>query len=239
VQSCSGCAGGQDVGYIGDGGTLTVNDVTAPAAGSYPVQITYVDGDSAGDGRTADISVDGASAATFTANGDGSWNTPQSTTVMLDLNQGSNTIEFSNPGTWAPDIVTLAVNPPGSTTYVADTAGTVAGGARVQSCSGCADGKDVGYIGEGGTLTFPDVSKSVAGTYAITIVYVDGDGAGHGRPADITVDGGTPTAVTVNGDGDWNTPQTLTVNVTLAAGTDTIEFSNPGTWAPDIYSIEV
>jgi alpha-galactosidase len=106
-----------------------------------------------------------------------------------------------------------------------------------QSCSGCFDGKDIGYLGVGGTLTFSNVSKAASGTYPMTVTYVDGDGAGNGRPADITINGGTPIAITANGDGSWSTPQTLTVNVPLSAGANTVEFSNPSTWAPDIYSI--
>ncbi|HWG25033.1 alpha-galactosidase D [Actinospica sp.] len=235
VQTCSGCSDGKDVGYIGESGTLTLNSVTVPRTGAYQATITYLDGDSAGNGRTADVAVDGGSPLSFTANGNGSWSTPQTTDITLNLNQGTNTIEFSNPSTWAPDIDSIVIS--GPTTYVADSTGTLAGGAMAQSCSGCFDGKDIGYLGVGGTLTFSNVSKAASGTYPMTVTYVDGDGAGNGRPADITVNGGTPIAVTANGNGSWSTPQTLTVNVPLNAGANTIEFSNPSTWAPDIYSI--
>jgi hypothetical protein len=242
VQSCTGCSDGQDVGYLGEGGALTFNKVTVPTSGAYSVQVAYADGDSADNGRTADISVNGGSATSFTANGNGSWSTPQTTTVTLDLVQGTNTIELANPSAWSPDIDTITVPSTPSTsgtTYVANTSGTVGGGATVQNCSGCADGKDVGYLGEGGTLTFNNVTESSAGTYTMTVVYADGDTAGNGRTADISVNGGSATSFTATGNGSWSTPQATTVRVTLNAGANTIELLNSGGWAPDIYSITV
>ena len=88
-------------------------------------------------------------------------------------------------------------------------------------------------------LTYTTLVEMLEGNRGIdrAVTYVDGDGAGNGRPADITVNGGTPISITANGDGSWSTPQTLTVNVPLNAGANTVEFSNPSTWAPDIYSI--
>ena len=242
AQSCSGCSNGQDVGYLGETGAVTFNKVTVPTSGAYRVQIAYVDGDSAGNGRTADITVNGGATTAFTASGNGNWGTPQATTVTLDLVQGTNTIEVANPTAWAPDIDTIIVpSAPttSGTTYLGDTAGTTAGGALVHGCSGCADGKDVGYIGEGGTLTFANVSEPTAGAYTMTIAYVDGDSAGNGRTVDITVNGGATTTFTASANGSWSTPQATTVTIELNAGTNTIEFSNPGGWAPDIYSITV
>jgi chitodextrinase len=124
------------------------------------------------------------------------------------------------------------------TVYEGDaSANTLAGGAVVQSCSACLDGNDVGYIGEGGTLTFPDVTESAAGSYTMTVSYVDGDA---GRSAVITVNG-TPTTVSFTGtnNSNWDYVQTLTVTVSLNAGTNTIEFSNPSAYAPDIDHIVV
>lgn len=47
---------------------------------------------------------------TFHDTNDGNWNTVQSLTVTVNLNAGSgNTIEFSNPSGWAPDIDHITV----------------------------------------------------------------------------------------------------------------------------------
>jgi archaellin len=241
VQSCSACSGGQKVGYLGDGGTLTFPDVSAAAAGAYTMTVNYVDGDA---GRSATITVNGsASTVSFTGTDNGNWDTVQSLTVPVTLKAGTNTIEFSNSSGYAPDIDQITLNASSGsgssgTVYEANaSANVLAGGAVAQSCSACLDGYKVGYLGDGGTLTFPDVTETNAGSYTMTIYYVDGDA---GRSAVITVNG-SPTTVSFTGtnNGNWDTVQSLTVPVTLNAGTNTIEFSNPSAYAPDIDHIVV
>lgn len=117
------------------------------------------------------------------------------------------------------------------------SANILTGRAAVASCSGCPDGTKVGYIGYDGTLTFPDVTASVAGYYVLTIVYVEGSTSG-GRPAVVTVDG-TDFYENFPGDGDWQGTQTLRITVQLVAGANSVEFSNPNAWGPDIAGIVV
>lgn len=238
VQTCSGCSNGQTVGYIGDGsGTLTFPNIYAAAAGTYSLTISYEDGDA---GRSATLTVNGSSQTlSFTGLNNGDWTTPQTLTVTVSLNAGNNTVEFSNPSAYAPDIDKLVVQATQSgTTYLASASGnTLAGGAVVQTCSGCASGQKVGYIGEGGTLTFNSVSAASAGTHTVTISYEDGD---TDRAVTVTANG---TATTVNCPGlnnsNWSTPQTINVTVTLNAGTNTIQFGNTSGYAPDIDQIVV
>jgi chitodextrinase len=243
TAACSACSGGEEVGYVGEGGTLTFPDIAAPSAGSYTLTVNYVDGDA---GRTADVTVNGTtSAVSFTGTDNSNWDTVQSQTVTVSLNAGSNTVEFSNASAYAPDIDQITVNASSgsgsgspSTVYEADaSANVLAGGAAVSSCSACLDGNKVGYLGDGGTLTFPDVTKSAAGSYTLTIYYIDGDA---GRTADLTVNG-TTSAVSFTGtdNSNWDTVQTKTVTVSLKAGTNTIEFSNPSAYAPDLDHIVV
>jgi chitodextrinase len=116
-------------------------------------------------------------------------------------------------------------------------ANTLAGGAIVQACSACSGGQKVGYIGNGGTLTFNQVTASSAGSHTLTVYYVDGDA---GRSGVVTVNG-TATTLSFHGtnDSNWNFVQSLTVTVTLNSGSNTIRFSNPSGWAPDIDQITV
>jgi chitodextrinase len=114
---------------------------------------------------------------------------------------------------------------------------TLAGGAVVQNCSGCSGGKDVGYIGNNsGTLTF-NFSVSTAGSYNLTIAYVNGDSSA--RTAQISVNGGTAQTVSFAPTGSWTTPNNLTLSspISLNSGANTIEFSNSSSWAPDIDKI--
>ena len=248
VQSCSGCSGGLAVGYIGNNsGTLTVN-VSVATAGSYSLTIAYVNGDSSA--RTAQVTVDSGAPQTVSFPPTGSWSTPGNLTLSapLTLAAGTNSIEFSNSSSWSPDIdrITLAVTgssgttPPNTVALEAEASSNqLTGGAVVQSCSGCSGGQAVGYIGNNsGTLTV-NVSVATAGSYSLTIAYVNGDSSA--RTAQVTVDSGTPQTVSFQPTGSWSTPNNLTLSapITLEAGANTIEFSNSSSWAPDIDKITV
>ena len=240
VASCGGCPDGNLVGFIGGtttSGTLTFNRITVPDAGTYQLQIDYINGGAA---RTDDISVDGATATAVSFPGNGSWTTVQSKVVAVGLKAGANTIEFGNPAGWAASIAAVSVPAvPSGTTYTADAAGTLGGGAAVAACGTCLDGSLVGDIGgttNSGTLTFKNVVVSTAGTYQLRVSYINGDPV---RTEDISVDGATAAAVTFPGNGSWTVLQNKTITVTLKAGTNTIQFGNPTGWAASISTITV
>jgi RHS repeat-associated protein len=131
----------------------------------------------------------------FHGTNDNNWNNVQSLTISVALNAGNNTLLFSNPSATAPNIDRIVVN---GTSYEAESsANTMAAGAGVQSCSACSGGKEVSWIGRqpngnAGTLQFNGITVSTAGTYPVTIYYVDGDA---GRSAQLTVNGAS-TAIT-------------------------------------------
>ncbi len=135
---------------------------------------------------------------------------------------------FSTSGT--------ATAPALATSYEAESpASTLAGGAVVQTCSTCSGGAKVGYVGEGGTLTFNNVSVPTAGTYRLTVVYCSGDP----RPAMITVNGGPAQTLSFASTGSYSTTGAMTVPVVLNAGNNTIEFGDPGAYSPDFDRIIV
>ncbi|MBR7830531.1 alpha-galactosidase [Actinospica sp. MGRD01-02] len=245
VASCNSCLGGQKVGFVGNGGTLTFNNVNVSAAGNYEVQIDYLDGTSGTTtGRSTTLTVNGTAVGTLTDTPTGSFANPGSTTVSLPLNAGSNTIELSNAAAYAPDFEAIAVptNPTtSSTTYLAaSSANTLSGGAVVQSCSACNGGEKVGYVGNGsGTLTFNQVSVSKAGVYPVQIVYCDGSSGTTGRSATFTVDGTVVQTNVFTPTGGFSTPATVTDYLPLQAGSNTIEISNGSAYAPDFNAIVV
>jgi len=114
---------------------------------------------------------------------------------------------------------------------------TLAGGAVVQACTTCYGGEKVGYVGEGGTLTFNDVNVAATGTYRVTLVYCDGSATG--RQADISADGGTSQLLSFTPTGSFSTVGAMTVSLQLTAGSNTIELSNPSAYAPDFNEIVV
>jgi hypothetical protein len=109
IAACSGCSGGEKVGYVGLSGTLQFNNVQASSAGTHTLTIYYVDGDA---GRSAQMSVNGATATTISFHGtnNANWNVVQSLTVSVSLNAGNNTIKFSNAAASAPDFDRITVS---------------------------------------------------------------------------------------------------------------------------------
>jgi Alpha galactosidase A/Alpha galactosidase C-terminal beta sandwich domain/NPCBM-associated, NEW3 domain of alpha-galactosidase/Alpha-galactosidase, CBM13 domain len=128
--------------------------------------------------------------------------------------------------------------PPPATAYLAATsANTLAGGAVVQTCTTCYGGGKVGFVGEGGTLTFNNVTVQTAGTYNVTIVYCDGSATG--RQATVSVNGGAAQTLSFTPTGSFATIGAMTVPLPLNAGANTIEFANPSAYAPDFDELVV
>ena len=249
IQSCTSCSGGNNVGHIGNGGTLQFNNVQTKLPGPQVVTIYYINGDSSA--RTATISVNGRAGISVIFPSTGSWSTVGSVKISAYLTARNNTILFSNSSTWAPDIDRITAQLGGTnsvygnfSTYEAESSSnTLAGGALVQNCTGCSGGRNVGYIGKGGTLQFNNVSVSSAGTHRLVISYIDGDtstfGIGTYRSANISINGGSSFSVSFPATGDWNEVVTMNISVTLKAGNNTITFSNSSAYTPDIDKIDV
>jgi alpha-galactosidase len=243
TATCNSCLDGEKAGYVGDGGTLTFTNVDVPTSGNYAVQVDYLDGTSGTVGRSATITVNGTADQTFTFTPTGSFSNPGSATVSLPLNAGENTIEFSNASAYAPDFEAITV-PSAAITSTTDylavsSSNTLAGGAVVQSCSACTGGEKVGYVGEGGTLTFNGVDASSAGVYPVQIEYCDGSSGDTGRSATITVNGVVVQTIVFTPTGSFTTPGTVTAYLPLAAGSNTVEFSDSSAYAPDFNGITV
>jgi hypothetical protein len=129
-----------------------------------------------------------------------------------------------------------ATPPPTATSYEAESpVNTLAGGAVLQACSTCSGGQKAGFVGNGGTLTFNGITATSSGTYQVTIAYCSGDP----RPATVSVNGGTPQALSFPSTGSFSTVGTMTVPLPLTAGTNTIKFEDPTAYTPDFDRIIV
>jgi hypothetical protein len=132
--------------------------------------------------------------------------------------------------------------PTASTSYEAEAPGnTLAGGAIVARCSVCSGERRVAYIGlnDGivGTLQFNNITKNVSGQYTLTIYYII---AGSDKLAlYISVNGGPEEVLNVASTANGDTIGIASVAISLHAGNNTIEFSNPSDPAPDIDRIVV
>jgi hypothetical protein len=127
----------------------------------------------------------------------------------------------------------------------------LAGAAAVMEDPAASGGKYVGSIGNGAGnfLQFRNVRVAKGGIYRLVVHFANAEfRGGHSynsqivdRWAEIRVNGQNPQKVYFRNTFAWNNYQTRVVDVKLAAGRNTIEFSNPikGVFAPNIERIEV
>ncbi|HEX4226062.1 MAG TPA: CBM35 domain-containing protein, partial [Pseudonocardiaceae bacterium] len=107
VVSCGGCSGGAKIGNVGGSGYVIINNVNAATAGTYLMQLSYVDGDSS---RTAIVTVNGKSfEQPLPGTNDNNWDSAQTITIAVPLNAGANTVQFGNPTDYVSDIDKITV----------------------------------------------------------------------------------------------------------------------------------
>ncbi len=227
-------SGGIQLEWASGGGDF-INSVT-PANGTIPESLpVYLELVRDGSAYTGYYSYDGTSwlkvgSATLTG---------QAATQDAGMFLTSHAAGQPGQATFSGFTVTgSAATPPLATSYEAEAAAnTIAGGAGATACPTCSGGAKVGFVGAGGTLTFTGVTVPSAGTYQVTIAYLDGSATG--RQADVTVNGGPAQLVQFAPTGSFSTVGTLTVPLALTAGSNSIEFSNPSAYAPDFDRIIV
>jgi alpha-galactosidase len=108
VSYCSNCSGGSEAGNLG-GGTgndVIFTNVTAPATGTYQMEIDYLTSGP----RSYYVSVNGATATELDLNGS-SFSLPTSTVVPVTLKAGVNTISFGNATGYSPGLDRIAISP--------------------------------------------------------------------------------------------------------------------------------
>ncbi|MEV0581124.1 carbohydrate-binding protein [Streptomyces sp. NPDC050392] len=136
-------------------------------------------------------------------------------------------------------LFTVTPHGPGlrTTAYEAESpANTLSGNAAVSGCEACSGGKKVGNLYQGGSLAFTGVKAERAGTYYVDVTYTSGDE----RSVGISVNGKPAVSRVFPSTGDWGTPETVSVPVTLAAGRNTVTFdSGASGFSPDIDRIDV
>jgi hypothetical protein len=171
----------------------------------------------------------------------GSGNLPFPTTIPVQLKAGANTIQFGNPVSYPPDVDRIIVSGdgvepyPDFTVYEAEYA-TLAGQAATSAgfCGVCSGLAAVGNIGGTSTVTFENVTVPVAGTYLMEVDYMT---QGQ-RTFFVSINGNTAQELDLNGY-SFGTPTSTLVPVTLHAGSNQIEFSNPNGNAPNLDSIVI
>lgn len=238
IASCPACSGGAKVGDLGLGAnnTVTFNNVYAPRAGEYLMEV----GSMTIGLRSYLYTVNGGSYQTLNCSG-GSFNLPASTTVPVHLEKGMNSITFGNPPSYPPDLDRIVISgngdfpAPTTTSYEAEVATLNGSAVGVFSnySSGLAKAGNVGG-GAANTVTFSNVTVPADGTYQLEIDYQ----TSGTRSFFMSVNGAAATELDLNGD-TFNDPTPTVVPVSLHAGSNTIEFGNASGYAPDLDRIVV
>ncbi|SFE43965.1 Carbohydrate binding module (family 6) [Paenibacillus catalpae] len=246
IKACAeatGCSGGQIVGGLWGGSSLTFNEVTVETAGVYTLTVHYISGDP----RSVGISVNGGALDHYDLPKTVDWNTLGAYELELELKAGSNTIRLDDEGSYSPDIdrieLKLSDGGPGEpgtgTAYEAEASVNVlTGNASVSGCSaatGCSGGKKVGNLWGGSTLQFHDVMAEKAGVYSLSVYYISGDP----RPVSIAVNDGPSDNYALPKTENWDTIGVFKLEIELKAGANTITFNDDGGWSPDIDKLEI
>lgn len=128
-------------------------------------------------------------------------------------------------------------NDPDFTYYEAESgANTLSGAAVLQTSAFCSGMQKVGYVGNGAgnTLTFNGIAVDKNGEYTLRLWYC----CGENRTVTLTINGEEYEMTGLNS-GDYVHTAMAEVTVKLAAGENSITFSNPGYYAPDIDRIAI
>jgi uncharacterized protein YjbI with pentapeptide repeats len=109
AQTSSFSSGDTKMGYIGHSPSnyLIINDVYAPTAGTYTLNVYG----STWDSRSFKVSVNGGLEQSITLTGT-NWLTTVSSSMAITLAEGNNDIKFFNDTAWAPDLDRIGIMPP-------------------------------------------------------------------------------------------------------------------------------
>jgi alpha-galactosidase len=104
---CAYCSGASEAGNIGGGAgnNVTFTDVTVPATGTYQMEIDYLTSGS----RSYTLTLNNGPGMQLNLDGS-SFSLPTSTVISVQLNAGSNTIQFSNATDYAPALDRIVIN---------------------------------------------------------------------------------------------------------------------------------
>jgi hypothetical protein len=236
IQPCSLCASGSKITYLGIGpdNYATFADVEVKKAGVYRMEV-----DSLTNGtRSYIINVNGGPNITLNSSG-GSGNVPSSLTIPVRLNAGINSIEFGNHVSYPPDLDRIVISGDGNepyptaTTYEGEYA-TLTGSGSGGFCGYCSGLAKAGNLGAGASATFTNVNVPAAGTYNMEIDYL----TSGPRTFFLSLNDGAAQELDLNGT-SFNSPASTVIPVQLNAGNNTIAFSNPTNYAPDLDSITI
>jgi Glycosyl hydrolases family 31/Carbohydrate binding module (family 6)/Domain of unknown function (DUF5110) len=248
----SGYSGrGFAAGFEHQGNSLRFS-VTVPTAGDYDVDARYANsqgGDGQNTTRTLSVSADGGAAQTLTMPPTGSWDSWQVASTTLALTAGTHTVtidrsptdngdvNIDNVAVLTPGAAYPAPVPPAATPCAFDSVceadgGALSGGAKLAYDHNDYSGKGfVGGLEKAGAadqLTVEGVPAD--GEYRLQLRYAN-SGAGsqpvQSRLMTVAVGTAQPATVSLAPTSSWDAWRTVSIPVTLTAGTDQVTLGCP------------
>jgi endoglucanase len=220
--------GGQDVGYIDQNDWMDYN-VNAPTAGTYKINFRVA---TAASNCKFDLKAnDGTVLTSVIVPNTGGWQTWQTITASVSLLQGQQTLRiYSTSASYnAWNINWLDVISPGitatpapltSTTFRVESENWAAmSGVQTETTTDTGGGKDVSYIDPNDWMDY-SLNAPTSGTYTVSFRV-----ASQSANAKFDVrnsDGTVLATITVPNTGGWQTWQTVTANVILPQGQQTL-----------------
>jgi hypothetical protein len=246
-------------GYNGSSDARTTFVVTAQKNGFYEIKLNYAAGpmDSKYTVRTIRLALNGSQLADVSIPATADWDAWADWRISLFLTAGINQIAFeafTGNEHNAINLRSIEVNSGSGWTssYEAEAPqNALCGTAAVMDDPVASGGKYVGELGNGeaNSLEFGDIIVPQNGSYRMVVYFANADfRGGHSynsqvvdRHAYIRVNGGSAQKVYFRNTFAWDNYQSRIVNVTLQAGSNTIQFFNSDTeaYAPHIDKIEI
>jgi endoglucanase len=197
-------------------------NITVPSSGSFSVNLRVA---SPSGGQLQIKNSAGSVLATVAIPATGGWQNWQTVSTSITLPQGAQTIRvYSASNGWNfnwMDVIggTTSTPPPSSTTtrIEAETY-TAMSGVVKETTTDAGGGQSIGYIDTGDWMDY-NINVSSSGSYAVNLRVA----SPLGGQLQIKNNAGTILAtVIVPNTGDWQAWQTVSTNITLAGGTQTI-----------------
>ncbi|WP_449600629.1 S-layer homology domain-containing protein [Paenibacillus sp. Marseille-Q9583] len=224
-------SGGKIVKDMNKNSTLQFTNVTVPAAGTYLIRISYISGDQ----RPVYMQVNDGLDELVDLPKTASWDTVGTYDVEASLQEGLNTITFSDHDWYSPDFDRIEVIPYTISYEAESPVNDLTGEARVGDSPNASGGQKVGYLNGGSSLTFNKITAPMTGDYRITVAYFSGDP----RSLYVSANGGAEQYYELPKTPDWDTALTYELTLSLNEGENTIKFSDGNWYAPDLDRIIV
>jgi acid phosphatase type 7 len=237
TETTTDTGGGSNIGFI-ENGDYAQYDVTVPTKGTYKVQLRVA---TATTGGTISLEPANLAATSVDVPGTGGWQTWTTVTVEIPLNAGTQTLRLNFKGgsgylfnlNWFElSLASSTVNSSSqansstatTTTRIQAESFTSQLGTQTETTTDSGGGSNIGFI-ENGDYAQYDVNVPSKGTYKIQLRVASATNGGSIslEPANLAA-----TSVNVAGTGGWQTWTTVTVEIPLNAGTQTLRLNFKG-----------